>query len=242
MLVQNLAKVRAEIAAACQRVGREVASVTLVAVSKQHTPQTLLMAYQAGIYHFGENRVEEAIPKQAAFLALLPPQSPPPTWHMIGHIQSRKAWHVIETFDVIHAVDSLKLAERLDHYAHEQAVRRTMMLQINISGEASKSGILATEWKTSITQRQALWDLVQSLSRLTATKNIGLMTMAPYEAEPQATRPIFAGLSQLRDALANDFPYMNWVALSMGMTNDYPVAIEEGATHVRIGRAIFGET
>ncbi|MCB9437605.1 MAG: YggS family pyridoxal phosphate-dependent enzyme [Anaerolineales bacterium] len=242
MLVENFARVQTEIAAACQRAGRDARSVTLVAVSKLHSPQAMLMAYQAGVRHFGENRVEEAAPKKAAFLDLLPKDAPPPTWHMIGHIQSRKAQAVIETFDVIHAVDSWRLAERIDRLAADHNARPTIMLQINISGEESKAGLGADQWETSPTQRQTLWEVVESISHLTAIHAIGLMTMAPYVAEPEATRPVFAGLRCLRDALAVDFPTMTWDALSMGMTNDYPVAIEEGATHVRIGRAIFGET
>lgn len=242
MLVENLAKVQAEIAAACQRAGRDVGAVTLVAVSKLHSPQAMLMAYQAGVRHFGENRVEEAAPKKAAFLDLLPKDAPPPTWHMIGHIQSRKARAVIEVFDAIHAVDSWRLIERLNRLAADHNTRPTVMLQINISGEDSKAGIAADQWETSAIQRQALWEVVESISHLNTIQPIGLMTMAPYEAEPEATRPVFAGLRRLRDALAADFPTMTWDALSMGMTNDYPIAIEEGATHVRIGRALFGET
>lgn len=241
MLVENLARVQAEIAAACQRAGRDVGSVILVAVSKQHSPQAMLMAYQAGVHHFGENRVEEAAPKKAAFLDLLPKDVLPPTWHMIGHIQSRKARAVLDTFDVIHAVDSWPLAERLDRFATEHTTYPTIMLQINISGEDSKTGIAADQWETSLTQRQTLWEVVESISHL-SIQSIGLMTMAPYEAEPESTRPVFAGLRRLRDALAIDFPTMRWDALSMGMTNDYPIAIEEGATYVRIGRALFGET
>lgn len=241
MIAKNLASVQAEIAVACQRAGRPVETVKLVGISKTHPPEMLLAALQAGLRDLGENRVEEAAPKIAEVLGRLPADITPPTWHMVGHVQSRKAKPVIETFDVIHSVDNLKLARRFDTFAGEQKVIREVLLEINISGEESKEGIAAQNWQNDADQRQNLWSLVQEISQLSHLRLVGLMTMAPYYAEPEATRPVFAALRGLHDALINDFPQIAWRELSMGMTNDYPVAIEEGATMVRVGRAIFGE-
>lgn len=241
MIARNLASVQAEIAAACRRAGRPVEAVKLVGISKTHPPEMLLAALQAGLRDLGENRVEEAAPKIAEVLSRLPANNAPPTWHMVGHVQSRKAKSVIETFDVIHSLDDLKLARRMDTFAGEQKVIREVLLEINISGEASKEGIAAQNWQNDADQRQNLWSLVQEISQPSNIRLVGLMTMAPYYAEPEATRLVFAALRGLRDALINDFPQIEWRELSMGMTNDYPVAIEEGATMVRVGRAIFGE-
>lgn len=241
MIAQNIVVVQAEIAAACQRAGRLADEVQLVGISKTHSPEMVLSALQAGLRHLGENRVEEAVPKIAEVLNRLPADMALPTWHMVGHVQSRKAKSVMETFDVVHSVDDLKLARRLDMFAGEINVVREVLLEINISGEESKEGIAAQNWQNDTTQRQNLWSLVQEISQLSHIRLVGLMTMAPYYAEPEATRPVFAGLHGLQDALMNDFPQMAWRELSMGMTNDYPVAIEEGATMVRVGRAIFGE-
>lgn len=241
MIAQNLASVQAEIAAACQRAGRPVEAVKLVGISKTHPPEMLLAALQAGLRDLGENRVEEAAPKIAEVVSRLPADITLPTWHMVGHVQSRKARSVVETFDVIHSLDDLKLARRFDTFAGEQKAIREVLLEINISGEESKEGIAAQNWQNDANQRQNLWSLVQEISQLSNIRLVGLMTMAPYYAEPEATRPVFAALRGLHDALINDFPQVTWRELSMGMTNDYSVAIEEGATMVRVGRAIFGE-
>lgn len=241
MIAKNLASVQAEIAAACQRAGRPVETVKLVGISKTHPPEMLLAALQAGLRDLGENRVEEAAPKIAEVLSRLPANIAPPTWHMVGHVQSRKARSVVETFDVIHSLDDLKLARRFGTFAGEQKAIREVLLEINISGEESKEGIAAQNWQNDADQRQNLWSLVQEISQLSNIRLVGLMTMAPYYAEPEATRLVFAALRGLRDALINDFPQITWRELSMGMTNDYSVAIEEGATMVRVGRAIFGE-
>ncbi|MBI5930179.1 MAG: YggS family pyridoxal phosphate-dependent enzyme [Chloroflexi bacterium] len=241
MIAQNVVAVQAEIVAACQRSGRPVETIKLIGISKTHPAEMLLAALQAGLRHLGENRVEEAAPKIATVLSSLPSNMPAPTWHMVGHVQSRKAKSIIETFDVIHSLDNLKLAQRYNAFAQEQNVTREVLLEINISGEESKEGIPAQNWQNDADQRQNLWSLVQEISQLSHIRLVGLMTMAPYYAEPEATRPVFAGLRGLRDALMNEFPQLTWQELSMGMTNDYVVAIEEGATMVRVGRAIFGE-
>jgi pyridoxal phosphate enzyme (YggS family) len=243
-LAERLTAVRAEIAAACVRAGRPADAVTLIAVSKTHPAATLLDAIACGQTHFGENRIEEATDKIDAVNATLAAASsahPPLTWHMIGHVQSRKARDVIARFDCIHSLDSVKLAERYSRFAMELERPVTVLLEINISGEASKSGFSAAHWQTD---RSALWEAIGHIIALPGLRIGGLMTIAPVVAEPEQARPIFAGLRQLRDALAADFspdsPGIGWESLSMGMSDDFGVAIEEGATLVRIGRAIFG--
>ncbi|MCC7353436.1 MAG: YggS family pyridoxal phosphate-dependent enzyme [Anaerolineae bacterium] len=230
----NLARVQERIAAAARRAGRAPAGVTLVAVTKTHPPEVVEAAYLAGLRHFGENRVEEAAPKIEAVAAWLVGQkleADPPAWHMIGHMQSRKAEDAVGPYALIHSVDSLKLARRLDRFASETGRRLPILLEINVSGEASKYGFTPAEVAAALAEIVALPSLhVQ-----------GLMTMAPIVADPEETRPVFRALRALRDDLARRFPQMDGRHLSMGMTDDFEVAIEEGATIVRVGRAIFGE-
>jgi PLP dependent protein len=237
-LAEQLAEVRSSIAAACARANRPVESVTLVAVSKTHPPELLLDAISCGQTHFGENRVEEAaskIPAVAARVAV------PLTWHMIGHVQSRKARDVIAAFDYIHSLDSLKLAERYSRFAVELGRTVNVLLEVNVSGEETKSGFDGTRWQDDRYQRESLWNDIRRIIELPGIHVQGLMTMAPIVEDAEQARPVFVGLRTLRDALASSFPASNWSTLSMGMTDDFPVAIEEGATLVRIGRAIFGE-
>jgi len=234
----NLNRVRDVIAAACSRVHRDPADVTLVAVSKLRSPADILAAAEAGVQHFGENRVEEAYAKLPSVKAQTQLQL---TWHMVGHIQSRKARDVAPLFDVVHSVDRVKLAEKLAQAVVESSHdMMDVLLQMNVSGEVSKSGFEATGWQTHQAVREQLWQDVDYVAKLPGLRVRGLMTMAPIVADPEETRPIFAGLMALRDALSEDFD-LPLPELSMGMTDDYPVAIEEGATMVRIGRAIFGE-
>ncbi len=240
-IAQNLAAIQKQIAATCQRVGRDPASVTLVAVTKQQSPRDIVATLQAGVTHIGENRVEEALPKMQQVEALLPPDVPPPTWHMVGHIQRRKAQAVIRGFQIIHSLDSIKLARRYDRFARELNRRPQVLLEINVSGEDTKAGIPAHNWQQDRTQRQSLWEIIADIDQLEHVHLAGLMTMAPFVAEIEQARPVFAALRRLRDALAEAFPHQAWHELSMGMTNDYPIAIEEGATMLRIGRAIFGD-
>lgn len=236
-IAANIAQVRAEIAAACDRTGRAVDEVTLIAVSKTHPAEALLAAAQVGIAHFGENRIEEAEGKIPTVNAAL---STRPTWHMIGHIQSRKAKLVTPLFDVVHSVDTLKLAQKLAQQAQEMHRTLDVFLEMNVSGEDSKEGFSAVGWEQDAQVRAALWPVMQQVLALPGLTVRGLMTMAPYEAEPEQTRPVFRSLAGLRGALRDEFGAA-LPDLSMGMTNDYAVAIEEGATLVRVGRAIFGE-
>lgn len=232
----NIAAVRETLAAACARSGRSPDEVTLVAVSKTVPPALVLAAAAAGIQHFGENRVEEAEGKIPA----LQTAAPHLHWHMIGHIQSRKARRVPGLFHLVHSVDSLRLAERLAESAQEQGQVLDVLLEVNISGEASKYGLQAAGWQADRAVRESLWQEVRGILALPALRVRGLMTMAPYDAEMEHARPVFAGLAALRRALQADLG-QPLPELSMGMTDDYPVAVEEGATLIRVGRAIFGE-
>jgi hypothetical protein len=238
MIAENIQKVRETIAAACERADRDPAGVTLVAVSKTHPPDLIVQAAAAGVQHFGENRVEESsdkIPKVNAQVGGL-------TWHMIGHIQSRKARDVLPLFQVVHSVDSLKLADKLSRLMLEGAPDRSLdvLLEINVSGEASKSGLNAASWSTDTVVREALWREVEAILALPSLRVRGLMTLAPIVPAMEEARPVFAGLAALRTALSDAFG-VPLPDLSMGMTDDYSVAIEEGATLVRVGRAIFGQ-
>jgi pyridoxal phosphate enzyme (YggS family) len=246
----NLARLRERIASAARCAGRDPAEVTLVAVTKTHPVEMVRAAYQAGIRHFGENRVEEGQLKIPAFnewLTASSEASQRPAWHMIGHLQSRKAGDALAYFDVIHAVDSLKLAQRLNRLAERDvtgALRDRLplpiLLECNVSGEASKYGFALSQWQEDRQARTAFFDVVRRIIELPQLRLQGLMTMAPIVPEPEQVRPVFAALRILRDVLAEEFPAVEWRHLSMGMTDDFEVAIEEGATLVRVGRAIFG--
>lgn len=236
-IAHNIQQVQAHMAEACQRAGRSVADVTLVAVSKFQPTEAVLAAFEAGVVHFGENRAEDAVEKIAQ---VAQQASKPITWHMIGHVQSRKAKLIYPAFSLVHSVDSLKLAQKLAQYAQETGQTARILLEVNISGESSKEGLPAYDWQRNLSVQQELWRSVESILSVPNVRVEGLMTMAPYEAQPEATRPVFRSLVALRERLAHDFG-QPFSTLSMGMTNDYPVAIEEGATLVRVGRAIFGE-
>jgi hypothetical protein len=214
-----------------------VDDVTLVAVSKTKPVEDIVAALEAGIVHLGENRVEEALLKapqveQAAKVR--------PVWHMIGHVQSRKARDLIPLFQIIESVDRLKLAEKLSTLAAEHEIRQAVLLEINISGEDAKYGFNAYQWQQDERVRDLLLREIEAVVRLPGLDVRGLMTMAPFYDEMDATRPVFSSLYELREVLRAELG-LPLPILSMGMTNDYPVAIEEGATMVRIGRAIFGE-
>jgi hypothetical protein len=230
----NLAQVEQRIAAACARAGRVRDEVTLVAVSKTRSLAEILAAYRAGVRHLGENRVEEAEAKVPALRQSV--AGDPITWHMIGHVQSRKARGAVEFCDIIHSVDSVHLALRLERFASEMGKRVPILLEVNISGEATKYGFPAGD----AAQGGELIVQTRQLAALTHLRVEGLMTMAPIVADPEQARPIFRQLRQLRDVLRDQVPFSTWPELSMGMTDDFEVAIEEGATLVRIGRAIFG--
>lgn len=236
-IAENIARVRQTIAAACQRAGRSPDTVALIAVSKTQPVASVLEALQGGISHLGENRVEEAALKVPSVAAA---DIPRPTWHMIGHIQSRKARDIPSLFDVVHSVDSLKVATLLGDASTRLNRPLSVLVQINMSGEASKEGLLAVDWQHNRAVREALWTTIGAIQRIEGIDIQGLMTLAPFYDDAEQTRPVFQALAGLRDALRDDLG-LSLTELSMGMTNDYEVAIEEGATQVRIGRAVFGE-
>lgn len=226
-IAANLADVRARIAAAAERSGRQPDDVLLVAVSKTHPIEDIAAAMEAGQRDFGENRLEELWTKveQARSLHLDAIR-----WHMIGNIQSRKTRDAVGPFVLIHSVDRAKIAARLSRDAEAAGNVMKVLVEVNVSGEASKHGFTPAE----------LLDQAGELLALPGIRMAGLMTMAPFEAKPEATRPVFRALRSLRDRLTKMHPAGDWSELSMGMTNDFEVAIEEGATIVRIGSAIFG--
>jgi PLP dependent protein len=224
-LTENLTRVRARIAEAASRAGRSPDEITLVAVSKTKPLELIQLAYTLGTTNFGENRVQEAQTKIAAF------QPQGLCWHMIGHVQTNKASRVVSLFDTVQSVDSLHLAQALSQHASQQGKRLTILLEVNVAGEASKTGIQLAEAST----------VAQQIVSLPGLNVAGLMTVAPLVQNPEEVRPVFRALRELRERLQEEVPQSRWEQLSMGMTDDYPVAIEEGATIVRIGRAIFGE-
>ena len=235
---RNLAQVQERVAEAALRTGRDPADVTLVAVTKTHPVETVVAAYQAGVRHFGENRVEEGIPKIPAVHAVI--SGPQPTWHMVGHVQSRKARAVVARFDCVHSLDRPKIARRLSRFAQEAGLTLPVLLECNVSGEETKFGFDLQDWKQDKAGQEAFFATVEQVLALPALSVQGLMTMAPFVADPETVRPVFVNLRALLDALRERFPACDWRHLSMGMTDDFEVAIEEGATMVRIGRAIFG--
>jgi pyridoxal phosphate enzyme (YggS family) len=228
----NLAQVKERMAAAARRAGRDPSEVTLVAVTKTHPLEVVQAAYQAGLRDLGENRVEQASTKISALQSLISPAERP-RWHMIGHLQGRKARRAVELFDIIHSLDSLRLARRISRFAGESDKLMPVLLEVNVSGEASKYG-----W--SLADEAAFFDDVEQIMALPHLRPCGLMTMAPIVAHPEQARPVFVALRELRDELSARFSQVGWRELSMGMTDDFEPAIEEGATLVRVGRAIFG--
>lgn len=223
----KLEAVHSRIQAACLRSGRDASAVTLVAVSKTQPFAAIAAAYAAGQRDFGENRLEELWPKaeEAERRNLSDIR-----WHMIGTIQGRKASQAVGPFVLIHAVDREKIARRLSDAAEAAGVVMDALLEVNVSGEQSKHGFAPEEALAA----------APSLSMMHGIRVRGLMTMAPLVDDVELTRPVFRGLRALRDELAQRWPDAGWRQLSMGMTNDFEVAIEEGATIVRIGSAIFG--
>ncbi len=219
----NIASVRTRIAAACGRAGRDPSSVTIVSVSKGIDLARIRESLRAGLPDIGENRIPEALEKYRELAG----RAPRPVWHMIGHLQRNKAREAVRIFDLIHSVDSVRLAEELDRQAAKQGKVQEILIEVNISGEESKYGIAPGE----------LDGLLDAFGGLEHVRARGLMCMAPFSEDPEDARPFFRALRELRDARRGRWPGLE--ELSMGMSGDFETAVEEGATLVRIGRAIF---
>jgi pyridoxal phosphate enzyme (YggS family) len=213
----NIRDVNRRVARACERSHRSPDEITLVVVSKEVGISAIRAAFDCGIRDFGENRVQEAENK----IAQLSDLKTEVVWHMVGHLQSNKAKAAVGLFDIIHSVDSIKLAEILSRRAEK---RLPVLLQVNVSGEAAKGGFAVSEVESA----------VERIMQLPNLEVMGLMTIAPLVADIEKARPVFRELREQRDSLGLKH-------LSMGMTDDFEVAVEEGATMLRIGRAIFGD-
>lgn len=225
----DIAIIHERIHAAARRTGRSPDEVSLMAVTKTHPPQKIREAYEAGLRLFGENRVQEFAGKSAALADLTNAE-----WHMIGHLQSNKAAKAVKLFRAVDSVDSLKLAERLNAAALGLQKRLPVLIEINVGGEQAKSGIG--------TGSPELEQLLQAAPRFESLEFRGLMTVPPYTEDPEDARAFFRKLRDLRDAIAaKRLPSIRMDILSMGMSHDFEVAIEEGSTCVRVGTVIFGE-
>lgn len=219
MLRDNLAEVKSNIANAAQRVGRDPSEIKFVAVSKTHPASVLREAIDASINVFGENKVQEAESKITEI------GRDKAEWHLIGHLQSNKARKAVQLFDVIQSLDSLELAQRLERICEEEKRNElSVFIQVDLAGEATKSGVAEAD----------LQELVNYLKTCKCLMLNGLMSLPPYFEDAEKTRPFFKRLCELRDEI------LPGGELSMGMSNDFEVAIEEGATIIRVGTAIFG--
>lgn len=223
-IADNIVRVRERIAAACARVGRRPEEVKLVAVSKTVPAERIRQAYEAGLRHFGENRVQEAEAKRSALGDLAV------TWHLVGHLQTNKAKPARELFQYIQSVDSLRLAEKLDKVA-PPGQRLPVLLEVNLAAESTKSGA----------REQEVLQLAEGVGRLPTLELRGLMVIPPFAEDPEQARPFFRRLRELAEMIeSRSLPGISMRELSMGMSHDFDVAIEEGATMVRVGTAIFG--
>ena len=226
-LAERLTRVRARIAAAAARSSRAGEEVSLIAISKTHPSAVVSKLIELGATDIGENRVQEAEGKIAEV------GRDKARWHLVGHLQANKARRAVTLFDVIHSLDSIDLARRLDRLCTEEGREKLpVLIQVDLGHEETKTGIDETE----------LEQLVEEVGRLNRLQLIGLMTLPPFFENPEDNRPFFRKLRQLRDELASQGAFADRKGeLSMGMTHDFEVAIEEGATMVRVGTAIFGE-
>lgn len=228
-IVDNIAQIHERITHAVARAGRNADDIALMAVSKTKPAHAIEEAYRAGIRLFGENRVQEFAEKQPAFTNLVDAQ-----FHLIGHLQSNKSGKAAALFHAIDSVDSLKLAERLNASAQAEDKILPILIEINIGGEEQKAGIAPGS--------KELESLLAAAPQLTSLSIRGLMTVPPHTDDPECVRPFFKKLRELRDQIAaQKLPRVGMHVLSMGMSHDFEVAIEEGSSCVRVGTAIFGE-
>ncbi len=222
-VAEHLARVREQIAQAATKVGRSIDDIELVAISKTHPAEKLREAYEVGQTMFGESRVQEArvkIPELPSNLR----------WHFVGHLQKNKIRHALPLFEMIHSVDSLALAQDMNRIAEEEGLHPRVLLEVNVAGEGSKFGF----------KPETLRAEMETLLALPRLSILGLMTIPPLAGEAEASRKYFVQLRELRDRVQTEF-HVDLAQLSMGMTQDFAVAVEEGATLVRVGTAIFGE-
>ncbi len=223
-VAERLAAIRDRIAAAARRAGRDPAEVVLVGAAKRQPPERLRAAWAAGLRVYGENRVQEAEEHRA----LLPLEA---EWHLIGPLQSNKVKRALDLFSTVHSVDRLKIAEKLDREAGERGVVLPCFLEVNLGGEASKSGFPAA----------GLVERVAPVAGFSNLRVLGLMAIPPIAEDPEEARPWFRRLRGLSEELAGREEWVGWEGkLSMGMSSDFEVAVEEGATQVRVGTSLFG--
>src|SRR5947208_2485629 len=222
-IAENLERVREQIASAAAKLGRSADDVELVAITKTHPAEKVREAIEAGQTLFGESRVQEARAKIPELPSNL-------RWHFVGHLQKNKIRHALPLFEMIHSVDSLGLAQEINRIAEEEGMHPRVLLEVNVAGEGSKFGFSPDK----------LRDQMEALLALPRLSIEGLMTIPPLAEEAEASRKYFVRLRALRDRLQTDFR-VDLAQLSMGMTQDFPIAVEEGATLVRVGTAIFGE-
>jgi hypothetical protein len=222
---ENVARVQERIASACRLGGRRPEYVKLVAISKTFPPECIRAAYEAGLRDFGENRVQEAMAKRPALSDLSI------TWHFVGHLQTNKAKAARELFHWVHSVDSFRLAQKLDQAAAAGGGRLPVLMEVNLGGEESKAGVGESE----------IIQLAEQVSRLATLEVRGLMIIPPFLDDPELVRPYFRRLRELAQEIdLKNIPNVSMQELSMGMSHDFEVAIEEGATIIRVGTAIFG--
>lgn len=225
MVRENIGQVTKYISEACERAGRSTQEVTLITVSKTKPVSMLMEAYEAGARDFGENKVQELLDK-------IPQMPEDIRWHMIGHLQRNKVKYIVDKVAMIHSVDSLRLAEEISREAVRHRVEVNILVEVNVAGEESKFGIAPGE----------AIELVEQISRLPGIRIRGLMTIAPYVENAESNRVFFQKLKQLSvDIAGKNIDNVSMNVLSMGMTGDYIIAVEEGATCVRVGTGIFGE-
>ena len=222
-IAENLERVREQIAKAASKSGRSAEDVDLVAISKTHDAEKVREAIEAGQSLFGESKVQEARAKIPELPSNL-------RWHFVGHLQKNKIRHALPLFELIHSVDSLALAQDINRIAEEDGLHPRVLLEVNVAAEGSKFGF----------QQEKLRAEMESLLALSRLSILGLMCIPPIAEEAEASRKFFVALRELRDRLQTEF-HVDLAQLSMGMTQDYAVAVEEGATLVRVGTAIFGE-
>jgi pyridoxal phosphate enzyme (YggS family) len=237
-IAERYASVLERLERAAQRGGRRREAITLISVTKSWSAAVVVEAYEAGMRHFGENRPEELATKRAEVEAHLGLDNGI-IWHQIGPLQSRKTALAAEHADLFHALDRLKIANRLSQQLSENDRELPVFMEVNISGESSKSGLPAHNWEEDKSQREELRQMVATIATMPGLLLWGLMTMAPWDAPEAVIRAVFRRTRLLAEWLQPYAPRP--LALSMGMSDDFEIAVEEGASHVRVGRAIFGE-